>query len=165
MSNTYKTKLEKNLAKLQTFDGFLKKDKTAELVVNIARNVLSKPADFQSTSWLLDNGAKLAAYYSYLEAKANQTRAEAEVAEITHQGVQDGLLLSYKQSGANTTEARSQAKVDLEESAIDVQVKKQLAGYYATVSRAAEKIVSFIQSTLRNKEGERATQAQADKGY
>ena len=164
MSQAYKDKLEKNLAKLDSFDGFLQKDKTAELVVNIARSVLSKPGDFQSTEWLLQNGAKLAAYYAYLEGKSNQSRAEAEVAEITHNSVIDGLLLTYTAEGAKVTEARAQAKQALEESAIDVQVRKQKAGYYNTTARAAEKIVSFIQSTLRNKESEMRTSPQIEKG-
>ena len=164
MSQAFKEKLEKNLAKLDSFEGFLKKDKTAELVINIARNILSKPQDFQSTDWLLQNGAKLASYYAYLEGKANQTKAEAEVAGITHSSVVDGLLIVYRAEGANTTEARAQAKCELEEAAVEVEVKKQLAGYYNATARTAEKIVSFVQSTLRNKEAERITSAQIEKG-
>jgi len=164
MSQKYKEKLEKNLAQLETFDKFLERDKTADLVINIARHILKNPGDFQSTGWLLKNGAKLASYYAYLEGKSNQTRQEAEVAELTLNSVQDGLLIAYRQDGANTTEARSQAKIDTEDSAIDVVKKKQQAGYYNTAARAAEKVVSFIQSTLRNKESERTSSPSIEKG-
>lgn len=162
--DNYKKRHGELMKKLQSFEEFEKSDKLIGRVMNIARQVIQQPGDVQATSWLLSKGAELSAYYGAVEARANEARAEYEAAEIAQKSTRDGLMLSLKGGDVGVTEARAQAGLEMVDSEIDVVAKKQRSDYYSTVARACEKMVSFVQSTLRHKEAERNQTKIAERG-
>ena len=151
----YTQKREDLMGKMQNLKEFEASDKVIGYMFEICRQVLSKPGDFQSVNWLMDRGAKLAAYHAYLTGKATEAWAEYKTAEVAFKSVKDGLMLALKNDSATVTEARAQAGRETAEVEVDVLAKEQRFRNYDSAVRTVDKMVSFIQSTLRQKEAER----------
>lgn len=162
--DNYQKRHKELMAKLQSFGDFEKEDKVVGLVMNIARQVIARPGDVQAISWLLTKGSELTAYYGVLEGRANEARAEYEAAEIAYKSTKDGYMLALKEAMGTVTEARAQAGIEAAEAEIDVIRLKQRSDYYNTAARACDKMISFIQSTLRNKEQDRVKTNMAERG-
>ena len=145
-------------ALLETIDSlkdFEASDRSVGFVFTVAREILANPADFQGVAWLLRKGAELTAYFSYLEGTANVMDARYKVAEVAHTDVRNGVAIALRNDEVKYTEARALAAQGTVESEVDVIKQELLAKNYATAAKVAEKMVSYIQSTLRQKESER----------
>lgn len=152
------------MSKVQTLKEFEQSDKVVGYVFEIARNVVSRPGDFNSIDWLIKRGSLLSGYYAYLESKANEALADYEVADVTYKSVRDGLMIGLKNDKSTITEAKAEATRELVEAEVDVIAKRNRAKNYATSARVCDRIVSFIQSTLRHKEREQTTVHTAERG-
>lgn len=150
----YEEKRKQLAKKLQTYKEFEKTDKVVGCVFEISRNVIKNPGDYQSIDTLLMQGRKLSGYFGYLEARANEHWGKYKIAEIACKHVKDGLLLAYKGENMNTTEARAQAGREMADAEVDAIAREQRYKNYATSAKMCEQIISFIQTTLKNKKQE-----------
>lgn len=158
----YNKKREQLQKKLQSLKEFEKTDKVVGLVFEISRNVVSRPGDYQSINTLLKQGRELSGYFGYLECKANEHWGEYKMAEVAWKNIKDGLLLAYKGENMNTTEARAQASREMSDAEVDAIAREQRFKNFATAAKMCEQIISFIQTTLKNKQTEYKNTGTAD---
>jgi ribosomal protein L17 len=150
----YKQRQEALLKMISSLKDFEGSDKSVGYVFAVAREILSKPTDFQNVQWLIRKGSELIAYYAYLEGTANVHNAKSQVSEVAHNDVKAGMMIALTSEDVSTTTARAQASQATVDSEVDVIKEELLAKNYATAAKVADRMVSFIQSTLRNKESE-----------
>lgn len=151
------TNRAKQLAeKMQNLKGLEDSDESVKNVVDIARDILKDSRTMSNAQWLMRNGGKLAAYYGYLTTKGNECWAEYKTAEIAYKEIRGALLLAIKSDKATITEAKASASRDTGELEVDVIVKEKRSKDYEAAAKWCQAMLSFIQSTLRQIESERA---------
>lgn len=152
----YNTRAKELAEKMQTLKEFEKTDESVKNVVDIAREILKNPKNMLNTAWLLTSGGKLAAYYGYLTTKGNECWAEYKAAEIAFKEVRDALLIAIKNDKATITEAKASASRDTGTLEVDVILKEKRSRDYEAAAKWCQAMLSFVQSTLRQIENERA---------
>ena len=152
------------LKQMQTLAEFEKTDETAHLVFEIAREILSYPNRMNQPQWLLISGAKLAAYFGYLDAKSNEAWADYKTAEVALKEVRDALMLALKNEHETITAAKASAGRETAKAEVDVIVREKRSRDFATSAHMADRMLSFIQSTLGQLKSERTHYGTAERG-
>jgi hypothetical protein len=151
----YNARREKLMKQMQTLKEFEASDELVGFVFEICRQIFSRKGDVQDIDWLLQRGTELAGYFGILEGRANEKWGEYKVAEIAFTSVRDGLMLAFK-DGKTTTVARAEAKRSTEDVEVDVIAREQRSKNYYTAANMCDRMVSFIQTTLKQKEKDMA---------
>ncbi len=151
----FKNKTSSALAKIKEYKALEAEDPMIAAVLDIGRNLFSRPLDKTDTGELLTWGGKLSGAYGYLGQKSAYARAERDVYEQKLSEVEKELLLSYLDEKYKVSEAR--AKISSETEAIKELVihKEAVKNQWEHIVNACEKMISFIQSAIKVKENQR----------
>lgn len=156
MKEEYKKEFEEKIKKIKSVDSFKENDVMIKFIFDLARTLFEKKIDEISGEFLMDYGARALGAYAYLGVKASEKRAVRDCAVQTVEELEKDLTLRFKnEKSCSITEARAMAKVALSEYVVDVIVKEQDKNNYEHITKATEKMVSFIQSVLKQKSTEK----------
>lgn len=151
----YQKKCEEALEQVSNIQQFRDEDTMVDYVFKVGRDLFDKPLDQMDTGAMLRTGGRLAGVYVYLGQKSARARAERDVYAQKLTETEKSMLLDYMRDGYKVTEARSMVS---EEVAMlqDFVVQKEIAkNQWENITEAVEKMISFIQSAIKVKEGER----------
>lgn len=156
--DSYEAKRNELMRKMQTLKQFEQSDELVNKVFLICRQIFERKGDVQNIEWLLQRGTELAAYFGILEGRANEAWGDYKVAEIAFKSVKEALMLGLRGVGkvGTVTEAKAQANQSMGEVEVDCIAREQRAKNYATAAKMCDRMVSFIQTTLRQKEQDMA---------
>jgi len=152
----YKNKIEASYDKITSEADFRKNDQMVDYVFKVGKDLFSINLDKTGHQWLLQTGGRLAGAYSYLGNKVSQKRAERDLCEQrVDELINTKTVENYHNGDEKITLARAQAKRDLAELKEVVILKDNEKNNYENIANACEKMISFIQSAIKVKEGER----------
>jgi len=151
----FRAKCETALAKVNNLQQFREADAMVDYVFKVGRELFDTPLDKQNTDRLIRTGGKLTGAYVYLGQKSSYARAQRDVYAQKASEMEKERLLELLRDGEKVTEARSKVAfemTELQEYVIQMDVAKN---QWENITEAVEKMVSFIQSAIKVKEGER----------
>lgn len=152
----FRERCELALAEVKDIEHFRESDVMVNYVFTIGRELFDTPLDQHNTDGLLRRGGKLAGAYVYLGQQSAYARAERDVyAQKADEHDKAVMLELIHDKDMKVTEARATAKevcAPMKEIAIQKDVAKN---QWENITEATEKMVSFIQSAIKVKEGER----------
>lgn len=154
MNDLFKAKCEIALAQIKTLDDFRASDPMVDYVFKVGRSLFDRPLDQLGEDWLVSTGGKLTGAYAYLSNKASYARAERDVYEQKLKEVESKLTTEYLDSDYKVTQTRAIIKTETVEISNLVIVKEHEKNNYENIMSACEKLISFIQSSLRMKHSE-----------
>lgn len=161
----YEKKRVELMEKMQTLQEFEKCDEIVGLVFNISRDMLKGEGNrTQNVEWLLRTGNELAQYAGVLDGRANEAWGDYKVAEIAFKSVRDALMLASKDDFDTITGAKAHASSATQEAGVDAIAREQRAKNYATAADICNRVVMFIQTTIRWREQEMSKTGFADRG-
>lgn len=152
----YNERTKELVSKMKTLKQLEEEDESVKNVVDIAREILMNARVMLNPQWLMKSGGKLAAYYGYLTTKGNENWAIYKAAEVAFKEVQAALILALKEDKSTITEAKASAARDTAILEVDVIIKEKRSRDYDSAAKWCQSMLSFIQSTLRQIENERA---------
>lgn len=150
----YQEKFVKLKSKLQTLEEFRQDDSMVDFVFKVAKSFFDKEDATQDGDWLMKKGSKLTGAFAYLEVRANEFRAQSELAEIANKSVKNSIMLSLREGDMMVTDARATSQERTMSADVDVIALKQKADNYKTAARTASTIIMFIQSILKSQQKE-----------
>jgi len=151
----YRAKCEAALAQIKDIAQFRAEDKMVDYVFLVGRKLFDVPLDKQNLDEMIRTGGKLTGAYVYLGQKSARARAERDVYTQKLDEVEKERLLALMHSGVKVTEARAAVAGEVVQLADFVLEKDVVKNQWENITDANEKMVSFIQSAIRVKEGER----------
>lgn len=161
----YEKKRIELVGKMQTLKEFEKSDEVVGLVFTISRQMLENSGSrTQNVDWLLKKGNELAQYAGVLDGRANEAWGEYKVAEIAFKSVRDALIIASKSEYDTVTSAKAAANRSTVDAEVDSLAREQRAKNYATAADICNRMVMFIQTTVRWREQEYSKTALADRG-
>jgi hypothetical protein len=149
----YEKKRAKLLEKLETPDSFEKGDKTVGKVYAYAREIYQR-SNTNDVNWLLRRGMELSTLAGVLDGKATSAWGEYRTAEMAYKSLRDGLVLAGKSEHDTVTAAKAAAYRSTQDAEVDALRLEQRAKYYASAADMCNRIVMFIQTTVRWRESE-----------
>lgn len=149
----YEKKRVKLVEKMSTLKEFEKEDEIVGLVFEIARQMVGG-SHSQDVEWLLRKGMQLAQYAGVLDGRANESWGEFRSAELAYKSVRDALIIASKSEHDSVTAAKAAASRSTEDSEVDVLAREQRSKNYAIAADMCNRIVMFIQTTIRWREKE-----------
>lgn len=155
LKDRFQEKIEATLKKIKSLEEFRKSDVMVGYVLEIASSMFKHSLASIGPGNLVQIGGKMAGAHAYLAQIESRLDAESRVYEQKFEEMRMELELRYYKDTNKIMHARSQAKLELNELAELVIVKKSERDNFHYVVAAAERLVGFIQSAIRVKEGER----------
>lgn len=159
----YNKKREKLLEQMQTLQEFEQSDEIVGLVFVIARQLVEQKS-LNNIEWLLKKGMELANYAGVLDGRANVAWGQYKTAEMAFKSVRDALMLANKSEHNTVTTAKAQASRSTEDAEVDALAREQRSKNYATAADMCNRIVMFIQTTIRWSEQELAKERLKESG-
>lgn len=151
----FRKRCEDALSKVNNIQEFRDDDAMVNYVFMVGKNLFDKPLDLMSTDHMLRTGGRLSGVYVYFGQKSARARAERDVYAQKASELEKERLLALMGKGIKVTEARSMVAAELVELHELVIVKNIEKNRWENITEAVEKMVSFIQSAIKVKEGER----------
>ena len=151
----FRQRCEGALSKVQNVEQFRNSDTMVDFVFKIGRELFDTPLDQQNTDRLIRDGGRLTGAYVYLGQQSSYARGQRDVYAQKASEMEKERLLELIHDGVKVTEARSKVAAemaDLQEFVIQNDISKN---QWENITDAVEKMVSFIQSAIKVKEGER----------
>lgn len=149
----YEKKRAGLMAKMQTLKEFEKTDEIVALVFETSRQLV-RGANTSNVDWLLRTGMKLAQYAGILDGRATEAWGEYKIAEMAFKSTRDALMLANKGEYKNVTTARAVATRSTQDAEVDALAREQRSKNYASAADMCNRIVMFIQTTVRWREQE-----------
>lgn len=151
------------LEKMQTPKEFEQSDEVVGKVYAYARQIYERnqTADVE---WLLRRGMELAALAGVLDGKATAAWGEYKTAEVAHKSTRDALMLAGKSEHETVTASKAAASRATEEVEVDTLAREQKAKNYAAAADMCNRVVMFIQTTVRWREQEYFKATIAERG-
>lgn len=151
---------------IKTLDEMKKEDNMVAEVYRISREVFDKDLDTMALPFLISNGGRLASIRAYLGNKYARARAERDFLEQKRDEVLNRLTSEYYGEAENKiTLARSRAKQetsDIEELIVVAEFNKKSM---EELLNSLDRLIGFIQSAIKVKQGERYTGRQLEDNY
>lgn len=151
----FKAKVELAVGNIKTLDQFRQSDEMVDYVLKIGKSLMTKPLDTMPPDYLLQVGGKLAGAYSYLGQMSARARAERDVYDQKASEVEKALLLQHFGDKYKVTEARSLVSSEMGDIREVCIIKDADKNQWENITEACEKMLSFVQSAIKVKEGER----------
>jgi len=151
----FRAKCETALANISNVEKFRADDTMVDYVFKIGRELFDKPLDLMNVGNMLRTGGRLTGVYVYLGQKSARARAERDVYAQKASEMEKERMLELLHSEIKVTEARSIVAAELSELQEFVVQKDIAKNQWENITTASEKMVSFIQSAIKVKEGER----------
>lgn len=149
----YEKKRISLVAKMQTLKEFEKSDEVVAHVLETARQLVGGNRTMD-VEWLLRKGMQLAQFAGVLDGKANEAWGDYKTAEMAFKSVRDALMLASKSDHDTVTSARASANRSTQDAEVDALAREQRAKNYAMAADMCNRIVMFIQTTVRWREQE-----------
>lgn len=152
----FEEKIDKTLSAVEDLDSFKGKDKLIKNVFEISDWLINKNLDELNEGMLLRAGGRLSGIYTYLGNYASRARAERDVYEQ-----QIGEELSrlttelYGEAESKITLSRARAKEMVAPLEKVLIMKEQEKNNYENLMNACQSMISFIQSAIKVRQGER----------
>ena len=153
----FKQKCETALTKINNLQQFRESDPMVDFVFKIGRELFDTPLDKLTPDHLLRIGGKLTGAYAYLGQKSSYARAERDVYEQKLNETEKELTLKYlnDEAGYKVTKIKAMVVAEVDELKEFVIQKDASKNQWENITDATDKMVSFIQSAIKVKEGER----------
>ena len=152
----FREKCELALAQIPDLDSFRASDPMVDYVFKIGADLFKRPLDTIQEGELVRTGGKLTGAYVYLGQKSVRARAVKDVYEQKLDETEKELTLTYyAEDEQKITHSRAKAKVEVGELQQFVIQKNAEKNQWENITMACDKMVSFIQSAIKVKEGER----------
>lgn len=151
----FRRKVETAMAKINNVQQFRETDTMVDYVFKVGRELFDTPLDQHNPDRLIRTGGKLTGAYVYLGQQSAYARAKRDVYAQKASEMEKEKLLEMLHDGVKVTEARSMVAAEmaeLQEFVIQTDIGKN---QWENITDATEKMVSFIQSAIKVKEGER----------
>lgn len=145
----------KALSLVKNIEQFRESDPMVDLVFKIGRELFETPLDQQNEGGLLRTGGKLTGALAYIGQKACYARAERDVYEQKREEMMSDMMLKYLDTDYKVTKARAEVKTLLREIDDLIVAKEAEKNQWENIMHAADKMTSFIQSSLKMKDTER----------
>lgn len=152
---SFRDKTQDAMAKISDIEGFRASDTMVDYVFKVGRELFEVPLDQHSTDKLIRTGGRLTGVYVYLGQQSAYARAQRDVYDQKRTEVEKERLIEYMRQGVKITEARAKVQLDITELNEFVIEKEITKNQWQNIADAVEKMVSFIQSAIKVKEGER----------
>jgi len=158
-ARSFRMKVEAALKQVKSVADFRKSDEIVDYVITQGSELFRTRLDQQDTSYLVRVGAKLSGAYAWLGQQAAYARAERDVFEQKLGEVEKELTLKYlnNEAGYKVTKVRALIAADVQELKNFVIMKEATKNQWENILAACEKMVGFVQSAIKVKEGERFT--------
>ncbi len=145
------------MAKIKDVPDFRKSDEIVEYVIFQGSELFRSPLDQKTTDYLVRVGGKLSGAYAYIGQKSAHARARRDVYAQKLSEVEKELTLQYlkDQKGYKVTMVRAMVVAEvqeLQEFVIQAETEKN---QWENVLEACERMIGFVQSAIKVKEGER----------
>lgn len=152
----FKRKCEMAMANIPNVQKFKDSDKMVDYVFKVGRELFDTPLDTFNTERLIRTGGRLTGVYAYLGQQSAVARAERDVCLQKANEVEKEILVELtKGNRYKLHEARARAEIEVSELNDIVVVKDISKNQWENITEAVDKMVSFIQSAIKVKEGER----------
>lgn len=151
----FKRKVETAMKKIATIDELRASDKFIDYVFKVGKDMFEIPLDQHTPDTLLRMGGKLVGSYPNLAQKASYARAEHDVYEQKLDETEKELVLEKLDEKYKVTEARAIVSAEVSELREYVIQKHAAKNQMESIVEAIDKLVSFAQSAIKVKEGER----------
>lgn len=153
----FRSKCEVALSKISTMQEFRDSDKMIDFVFKSGRDLFENDLDKLGEDWLIRKGGRLTGIYAYLGNKTSLARAERDIYAQKLSEVTNELVLGYlaENSGYKVTHAKAMAKGEVSELEDLTIAKEADKNNYENILSATERMIGFIQSAIKVKEGER----------
>ena len=156
LKKQFDEKIEKTLAFIEDTETFKEKDKLIKNVFEISDWVINKNLDELSESTLLRAGGRLSGIYTYLGNWASRARAERDVYEQQLSEELNRLTIElYSDAENKITLSRAKAKEMVGPLEKLLIIKENEKNNYENLMNACQSMISFIQSAIKVKQGER----------
>ncbi len=151
----FRAKTELAMARIKDLKQFRESDTMVDFVFKIGREMFDKDLDTMDTAWLINTGGKLTAIYAYLGNKASYARAQRDVYEQKRDEVSARISLEEYPDTEKITVAKAKAKLQVTELDEMVTIAESEKNNMENLMWATDKMVGFLQSAIKVKEGER----------
>ncbi len=151
----FKKRCDKALAKISDIDKFRTEDAMVDFVFKVGKELFKTPLDQMHVGNMLRKGGKLAGSFVYLGQKSARARGERDVYARKAEEMEKERLLVLITKGVKVTSARSQVAsemIELHDFVVQADVSKN---QWENITEAVSIMVSFMQSAIKVKEGER----------
>jgi len=153
---SFLNKVERATKKINNVEYYQVQDPMFDYVIKSAQRLFEHgKLDNVPEHKLIQTGGKLLGAYTYLGAKSVQLRAERDIYRQKMEEVEREKSLEYYENSEKITLARTQAKAEVAELEELVIQKETEKNNYEHAVTACEKMLGFIQSTIKVKQGER----------
>jgi len=160
----FRSRVRASMDKIKNLDQFRAMDKMIDYVFKIGREMFEQKLDNMSSEWMLNTGGKLVAIYAYLGNLASYARAKRDVAEQRKEEIMSEFSLDHYSDTEKITVARAKAKVAVKELDEEAIIAEHEKNNLENLMSATEKMVAFLQSAIKVKEGERFSANMQDRG-
>jgi len=148
--------VSKTLSMCEDLNTFKEKDEHIAKVFEISDWLIGKDLDIMSENDLLRGGGRLSGIYTYLGNWTSRARTERDVYEQQLSEVLNKLTTDlYGESGEKITLARARAKQEVSDLEKLVIIKESEKNNYENLMNATQSMISFFQSAIKVKQGER----------
>jgi hypothetical protein len=151
------------VSKMQTLKDFEKTDDVVSHVFETARQLVGGNRTMD-VEWLLRKGMQLAQFAGVLDGRANEAWGDYKSAEMAFKSVRDALMLASKSDHETVTAAKASANRSTQDAEIDALAREQRAKNYEAAANMCNRIVMFIQTTVRWREQEYGKSNLAERG-
>jgi hypothetical protein len=152
----FRAKCETAMAKVNNLKEFRESDAMVDYVFKVGHDLFDRPLDQMTPDSLIRIGGKLTGAYAYMGQKSSYARAERDVYEQKASEVAKEIVLKYLSDGKyKVTHAKAKAEVEISELTEFVIQKTAEKNQWENIVEATQAMVSFIQSAIKVKEGER----------
>lgn len=153
----FRSRCEVAMSHIQNYKEWEKEETMVHEVMQAGRTLFDKPLDQMSPDFLLRIGGRLSGAYGYLGQKASYARAERDVYEQKLSETEKRLQLEMFADDPKykVTLAKAKVAVEVEELREMVIQKESAKNQWENLLEACDKMISFVQSAIKVKEGER----------
>ena len=152
----YREECEEAISKIRDYKDWEKEEAIVHEVMDAGRRLFAHDLDKMTIGYLLRLGGKLAGAYTSLGQFSTMARAERDVYEQKLDETEKALQLELLKGGEyKVTQAKAEVAKKVSELREFVIQKEAVKNQWENLMEACEKMVSFIQSAIKVKEGER----------
>jgi hypothetical protein len=154
--NEVKKKMTANLDKIEKVETYRKRDKMFDVVFHIADVLMKKDLDLITEGQLLQMGGKLAGISAYLGNIYASARAERDITENAIDEAINRISIDlYSLSDEKITLAKSKARLETKDLQDQLTIKEYNKNAVELLLNSTNSMLSFIQSGIKVKQGER----------
>ena len=151
----FRKRCEAALAKIKNPDEFRQSNTMVDYVFKVGSTMFSERLDAKTVDYMVRVGGRLSGAYVYLGQQSSFARGKRDTYLQKSEEVEKERLLEVMSRGIKVTEARAMIAEELsevKELVIDADIEKN---QWENILEACDKMISFIQSGIKVKEGER----------